>query len=114
MSGESTYVIGHQEHVVLLQDRLDLLEITLRRHMHAASTHDRLGEERGDRVRPFALDGLVQLLGELFGEIALRHAVWPTLIGIRAGDMEDLGNRQVDWFSLIVLDICCRRIEMTI
>ena len=40
---------------------LDLREIAARRQQHAADAHQRLGDERGDRVRPFALNQLLEV-----------------------------------------------------
>ena len=49
------HLIGNEQDVVLAQDRLDLLEITLRRKNRPARAHDRLGEKCRDGVGSFRL-----------------------------------------------------------
>jgi hypothetical protein len=48
------HLVGNQQNVMLLEHRLDLLEVGRRWHDHAARAHERLGDEGGDGVRPFA------------------------------------------------------------
>ena len=55
------HLVGNEQHVVLLEHRLDLVEVGARRHQHAARPHHRLGDESGDRVRPLLLDQGIEL-----------------------------------------------------
>jgi hypothetical protein len=55
---------------VLFQDRQDLGR-KCRRPENAAGSPNRLGDECGDRVRPFALDQPIELRGEPLCELLL-------------------------------------------
>ena len=80
----------------LLQHRLDLLEIGLGRHDHAARAHHRLGDHGRDRVRPLLAGSALELLGAARGELLLGLAVLAEAVVVRAVGVQDAGDRQVE------------------
>ena len=89
-------LVGDEQDVVLLQDRLDLVEICGRRQQHAARAHDRLGDEGRDRLRPFLLDQRLQARGHAAGELLLALAGLAEAVVVGAVGMDDVGDRQVE------------------
>ena len=67
-------LVGDEQDVVLAQDRLDLLEIALRRKDRPAGSHDGLGEKGGDGVGPFRLDERLERLGHAGRKLRLALA----------------------------------------
>ena len=92
----ANHLVGHEENVVLAQQRLHLLEIALRRNDCAAGAHDRLGEEGGDGVRAFRLDERLERLGHARGELIFRLArLMPAVVVGKFGVLEG-GERQTE------------------
>ena len=91
------HLVGDQQDVVLVQDRLDRLPVTGRRRHDAAGAQNRLADEGGDRVGAFALDQRLQLGGAMGGEILLAHrgVLAAEIIG-RLG-VKHLGSGRSNW-----------------
>ena len=74
---------------------LDPLEVARRGQQHAAGAHDRLGEERGDRVGAFALDQRLEVVDHARAERALALARLGEPVPVWAAGMEEALQRQV-------------------
>ena len=68
------HFIGDEQHVMLVENLLDLLEIAFRWADRGGRAHHRLGDERADGLGILALDQLVEVLGQALGIIQLRLA----------------------------------------
>ena len=75
---------------------LDFLEIAHRRGDHPAGTHQRLGKEGANGVGTFTLDQCFQLGGQAGGEGFFALAWQPLAVIVRAGDMQEAGERQAE------------------
>src|ERR1051326_2203419 len=78
------HLIGDHVDVVLDAYRHDFREIGAWRHDHAAGSHDWLGDERGNRVRPFLDDQFLEFGGEPRRELFLALTVLGEAIVMRA------------------------------
>ena len=90
------HLVDDEQHVVLLEHRLDLFEIGRRRHEHAARAHDRLGDKGGDRLGAFLEDHLLQILRHAGGERLLAFAGLGEAVVMGAVGVQDVGDRQVE------------------
>ena len=89
-------LVGDQQDIVLLEDRLDRLPIAGRRRHDAAGPEHRLADESGDRVGALALDQRLQLAHAMRDEVRLAHReVGPAKVVGRLG-VEDAVERQVE------------------
>ncbi len=91
-SEPADHLIGDEPDIVLGEDLAELLEIALGRNDHAARSHDRLGDEGGDRIRTLPLDQVLDLLHHAVGELLLRLARLAVAVVMRAGDMQHVGE----------------------
>ena len=82
--------------VIVAQDRLDFLEVGLRRHNHATRTHDRLGDERRDRLRALALDQRFELASKARGELFLGLAFLAVAIEVRLLGVQNPSDRKIE------------------
>ena len=90
-------LVGEEQHLVLVEDRLHLLEIGLGRHDAAAAAHHGLGEEGRDGLRPLRHDQLFQVGGEPRGVVLLALARLAVAVEVRAvGLEEEVVDRQVE------------------
>src|SRR5258705_13024300 len=78
------HLVANDVDVVRRADRQHLVEIGRGRNQHPARTHDRLDEERRDRVWPFPLDQRVELGGEPGRKFRLALALMREAIMMRA------------------------------
>ena len=90
------HLVGDQQDVVVLQDRLDQVEVPGRRRDDAARPHYRLGNEGRDVFRAFLLDQRLQLPSEARGEGLLALADLGEAIVVRAVGTHDIGTGQVE------------------
>ena len=90
------HLVGDEGDVVLGQHRLHLLEIGLGRNEHAAGAHHRLGDEGGNRLRPFGFDQRLEASGETGGILLLALTGLGILAVVRAVGVEDACHRQVE------------------
>ena len=67
-----------------------------RRHEDAACALDRLSDEGGDGVGAVLLDPLFQLIGQPAGKILFAFARLRVAVVMRAVDVEDAGDRNVE------------------
>src|SRR5205823_1861745 len=63
---------------------------------HAAGAYHRLADEGGDGVRSLVHDHLLELVGQPAGELFLALAVVGVAVVMRAGSVQDVGDRQVE------------------
>ena len=89
-------LIDDEQHVVLGEDRLHLLEIALGRHDHAAGAHDRLGDEGGAGLRPFLLDQRFELVRKACRKGFLALARLALAEVMRAGGVDRALDRDVE------------------
>ncbi len=89
-------LVDDEQEVVFLEDRLDFVEIGRRRNDHAAGTHDRLGDEGGDRLGILAQDQLLEILGEPGRKRLLAFARMGEAVMMRAVGVDDAGDRQIE------------------
>ena len=75
---------------------LNLREIAARRQQDAADAHQRLGDERGDRVRPFALDQLLEARREPRRVVFLAFARLRAAIVVRRVGVQERRQRHVE------------------
>ena len=66
-------LVGDQQHLVLVADGADALEVAGRRHDDAADALHRLGDERADGVRALALDDALELVGAGDAAVGIRQ-----------------------------------------
>ncbi len=90
------HLVGDEQHVVLAQHRLDLLEVRPRRDDHAAGAHDRLGPHRRHRVRPLGQDHLLQFLGAARGKRLLALAGIGAVVVVRRHRVDEARQRHVE------------------
>jgi hypothetical protein len=90
------HLIRNVANVVFGEHGVDLGVIVRGRNNHAPCPHDRLGDEGGNRIRPLALDHIVEVLGHAGGELLLALARQRVAVVMRAGGMQDIGDRQVE------------------
>ena len=62
------HFVVDEEDAVAVEHRLHLLVVAGRRNDDAARTHDRLRDERGDRVRPFRFDQRFEVADDAIDE----------------------------------------------
>src|SRR5690606_41423386 len=74
---------------------LDLLEVGGGRDDDTSCTHDRLGDERGDRLRTLVEDELLEVVGHAGGELLLALPRLAEAVVVRTGRRQDAGDRQV-------------------
>ena len=90
------HLVVDQRHVVLVQDRLDALVVARGRHHDAARAHDRLGDEGRHGLGAFGADQVVQFAGQPFDELVFRLAGFRLAVVMRAGDVEDPRQREIE------------------
>ena len=88
-------LVGDHQHVVLLEHRLDLLEIRPRRDHRAARAQHRLGHEGRHRLRALGEDELLQLLGAAARERLLALARKGVAVVVVAAGVEDVRDGKV-------------------
>jgi hypothetical protein len=71
-------------------------KVVCRRDDDAASPHDRLGDEGGDRFGALALDQLVEFGGHAGGELVLGLALGAEAVEVRARREDHVLDRQVE------------------
>ena len=62
-------LVAHQEDAVLLEQRLEALEVALRRRKDAVRASDRLDEHRGDVLRALVLDDFLEVAQVVGGDL---------------------------------------------
>ena len=75
------------------KDRLQLLEVSLRRDQDPARAHDRFGDESAYRVRTLALDQALDLGDQPVGELLLRPTSVAEALEMRARDVDHVAHR---------------------
>ena len=90
------HLVGDQQNVILLEYRLDLLEIGCRWQDHAACAHQWLGDECADCVRPLTENQALQLRSETRSEHLLGLARLRMAIVVRASGVKKALERQTE------------------
>ena len=90
------HFIGDEEDVVLLQDRLDRLEVAARRDDDATGALHGLGDERRHRVRILFQDQRLEFGGEAHDELGLGLTWLREAAVMRRRDVVDPVHRQIE------------------
>ena len=89
------HLIGNQQNVVLLQDRLDRLEIAAGRYQHSAGAHHWFGDHRGNRITTFALNRCFQRSRDAGHKRLFALTFLPIAVVVWAIGVNDAVKRQV-------------------
>ncbi len=90
------HLIGDQHHVIFLEHRLDLVPIRRGRENRAAGAHHGFGDHRRHGVGTLAEDALLERLSHARGECLFALPGLPESIPVRAIDVQDVRDRQVE------------------
>ena len=90
-------LVGDEEDIVLLEDRLDDAPIPVRRHHHAAGALNRLADHRRDRAGALFGDQLLELLRQRGQEFVLGHPLG-VAVGVRRRKVDVPGHAGAESF----------------
>ena len=90
------HFVRDEEDVVLLQERLHLVEVGRGRRNDAAGAHHGFGYERRDGLRPFLEDLLLEIVHHARGELLFRLPVFAEAVVVRAIRLHEVGNGHVE------------------
>ena len=90
------HFVRDQQHAVLVADLAQPLPVRLRRDLDTVRRRDRLGDDRGDRVRPLELDLLLERVGA--GDVVRLARLDPELrtVVVRRLNVEDARHERTE------------------